>query len=134
MRTLVKVGINAAAIWVAAAMFDGITLADGFTTNSSKLLTALVIGALFGVVNTLVRPAAKFVGLPFLVLTPASNLPKEAVPLQTIMLPRVRPADPGPRRPGPSWEPDRLPSGPPRRCDGATALPRRREGGAVPPR
>lgn len=69
MRTLVKVGINAAAIWVAAALFDGITLADGFTTNSSKLLTALVIGALFGVVNTLVRPVAKFFGLPFLVLT-----------------------------------------------------------------
>ena len=48
MRTLVKVAINAAAIWVAAALLEGMTLADGFTTNSTKLVTALVVGALFG--------------------------------------------------------------------------------------
>lgn len=35
MRTLVKVAINAAAIWVAAALLEGMTLADGFTTNST---------------------------------------------------------------------------------------------------
>ena len=69
MRTLVKVAINAAAIWVAAALLEGMTLADGFTTNSTKLVTALVVGALFGVVNALVRPLAKLLGLPFLVLT-----------------------------------------------------------------
>ena len=42
MRTLVKVAINAAAIWVAAALLEGMTLADGFTTNSTKLVTAPV--------------------------------------------------------------------------------------------
>ena len=69
MRTLVKVAINAAAIWVAAALLEGMTLAYGFTTNSTKLVTALVVGALFGVVNALARPLAKLLGLPFLVLT-----------------------------------------------------------------
>ena len=68
MRTLVKVAINAAAIWVAAALLEGMTLADGFTTNSTKLVTALVVGALFGVVNALVRPLAKPVSYTHLTL------------------------------------------------------------------
>lgn len=69
MRTLLKITINGLALWAAAALVHGITLAEGATSTSSKVLTILVIAALFGLVNALVRPVAKFFGFPFLVLT-----------------------------------------------------------------
>jgi putative membrane protein len=53
--------VNAAAIWVAAAIFDGITYSD--LTN--LLLTGLVLG----VVNFLVRPVVKLLTLPITIVT-----------------------------------------------------------------
>lgn len=69
MRTLLKIAINGLALWAAAALVTGITLAEGTTSTSSKVLTILLVGAVFGLVNALVRPIAKFFGFPFLVLT-----------------------------------------------------------------
>lgn len=69
MRTLLKIGINGLALWAAAALVNGITLAEGATSTSHKVMTVLVVGAVFGLVNAFVRPVAKFFGFPLLVLT-----------------------------------------------------------------
>ena len=69
MRTLLKIAINGLALWAAAALVDGITLADGASTTTSKVLTIAVVAAVFGLVNAVVRPVAKFFGFPFLIVT-----------------------------------------------------------------
>ena len=53
--------VNAAAIWVAAAIFDGITS----SSRTNLLLTGLVLG----VVNFLVRPVVKILTLPITIVT-----------------------------------------------------------------
>jgi putative membrane protein len=60
-RLIATMVVNAAAIWVAAAIFDGITYSD--LTN--LLLTGLVLG----VVNFLVRPVVKILTLPITIVT-----------------------------------------------------------------
>jgi len=58
---LLRVLINAAALWVAASLIPGITLAD----VGSTLLAALVLG----LVNAIVRPVLIFLTLPITLLT-----------------------------------------------------------------
>ena len=53
--------VNAAAIWVAAAIFDGIT----YSSLTNLLLTGLVLG----VVNFFVRPVVKLLTLPITIVT-----------------------------------------------------------------
>ena len=62
MRLILKLGINAAALWVAAKVISGVHL-DG--DWKSILLVALV----FGLVNVFVKPILKFFSLPALILT-----------------------------------------------------------------
>ncbi len=68
----IRLGINAAALWVAAAVVSGITLNttgpedDGW---GDKLLVLLLVAAIFGVVNAVVKPIATIVGLPFIIVT-----------------------------------------------------------------
>lgn len=62
MRLVVRLLINAAAIWVAAAILPDISLEGGFW---DLLLVALI----FGVVNTFIRPVAKLLALPLRVAT-----------------------------------------------------------------
>jgi putative membrane protein len=59
---VIKVLINAAALWVAARFIPGIELTGGVW---SVLLVALV----FGVVNALLKPILKLFSLPALILT-----------------------------------------------------------------
>jgi putative membrane protein len=65
MRLLLMWGVNVAALWVVAVIFDDISY-----TSVWKLLLA---GLVFGIVNSLVRPIVrallKTVGLPIVVLT-----------------------------------------------------------------
>ena len=61
MGFLLRVLINAAALWVAASLIPGITLAD----VGSTLLAALVLG----LVNAIVRPVLIFLTLPITLLT-----------------------------------------------------------------
>ena len=62
-----KVVVNAVAIWVATAVVPGVeTSGDG---TGRTILTLLVVGALFGVVNALVKPIVKLFSLPFYILT-----------------------------------------------------------------
>lgn len=58
---IVRLAINAAALWVAATFIPGITI-GGFT----GLVTTAVI---FGVVNAVVKPAAQILGCPLTCLT-----------------------------------------------------------------
>jgi putative membrane protein len=62
MRILLKLAVNAAALWVAAWLVDGIHLEEGF-------LTILLVAAVFALVNTFIRPIAKFISLPLLILS-----------------------------------------------------------------
>lgn len=62
MRLILKLAVNAAALWVAARIIDGISLTD-------DLVTILFIALVFGLINTFVRPLAKLISLPVLIVT-----------------------------------------------------------------
>jgi putative membrane protein len=61
-RVLILIGINALALWVASELVSGITLAMG-------LWKILLVAAIFGLINAFVRPVAKLLSLPVIVLT-----------------------------------------------------------------
>jgi putative membrane protein len=66
-QLIVKIVVNAVAIWVATAVVPGVEVSgDG---AGRTILTLLVVGAIFGVVNALVKPIIKLFSLPFYVLT-----------------------------------------------------------------
>jgi putative membrane protein len=62
MRILLGVLVNAAALWVAARLLDGITLSD-------RWQTVLIVAVIFGLVNALVKPVLKVLTLPFTIVT-----------------------------------------------------------------
>ena len=62
MQILVRIVINAIALWAAASWVDGIEL-------SSSLWQVLAVAIVFGVVNALLKPLFQLVSIPFLVLT-----------------------------------------------------------------
>jgi putative membrane protein len=64
---VLKTLINAAAIWLAAWIVDGINLASGNRGNT--ILTVVLVALVFGVVNWLVKPVVKLLSLPLFVLT-----------------------------------------------------------------
>jgi len=57
-----RVVINAAALWVAAYLLDGIVLSD-------NIATILLVALVFGLINALVRPVALLLSLPVLLLS-----------------------------------------------------------------
>ncbi|HET7328103.1 MAG TPA: phage holin family protein [Nocardioidaceae bacterium] len=67
MSLLISLLINAAALVAATWLFEGITLTGADTTEQG--LTLLVVAAIFGVVNAIVRPVVKVLSLPLYVLT-----------------------------------------------------------------
>jgi putative membrane protein len=64
---VVKLLINAAAIWVAAWILPGVSI--GGTTVQSMVVSLFVVGAIFGIVNTVIKPLVKLVALPFYLLS-----------------------------------------------------------------
>jgi putative membrane protein len=62
MSILVRLLINAAALWVATQVVDGIS----FTGDILRLLGVAIV---FGLLNVVVRPILKLVTCPFYVLT-----------------------------------------------------------------
>jgi putative membrane protein len=67
---VVRVLVNALAIWVATVVVTGITVSGrGTDTAQGQVLTYLVIGLLFGLVNALVKPVVKLLSLPLYLLT-----------------------------------------------------------------
>jgi putative membrane protein len=62
MRLIVRILINAAALWVADRIVEGIELSGSFW---AILLVALI----FGVVNAIIKPVVKLLSLPALILS-----------------------------------------------------------------
>jgi putative membrane protein len=62
MRFLVRLLINAVALWVAVKLVPGITY-------SGDLLPLLAVALVFGVVNAFLRPILKLLTLPLIFLT-----------------------------------------------------------------
>ena len=65
---IVKIVVNAIAIWVASLVVDqvGVPASQG---TGRTVLTWLVVGALFGLVNAFVKPVVKLFSFPFYILT-----------------------------------------------------------------
>jgi len=62
MHFLLRTLINAAALWVAIQLVDGIDHRGGW-------LSLLVVALVFGALNASVRPLLKLLSLPFLIVT-----------------------------------------------------------------
>jgi putative membrane protein len=67
MSALITLVINAAALAVTIWLFDGITLTG--QTDIDKALTLVLVAALFGIVNAIVRPIVAILSLPLYILT-----------------------------------------------------------------
>ena len=65
---LIRVLINAIALWAAAGLISGISFGeeDAWT---KKVVTIVLVALLFGLVNAVIRPIAKVLSFPFIVLT-----------------------------------------------------------------
>ena len=62
MGFLIRLFVNAAALWVATRLVPGVTY-------SGALLPFLGVALVFGVVNVFIRPVAKLLALPLIILT-----------------------------------------------------------------
>ena len=68
MRSIVtKVVINAFAIWIATLVIPKVTVGEG--TIGHRVLSLLIVGALFGVINAFIKPVVKLFALPLYFLT-----------------------------------------------------------------
>jgi putative membrane protein len=59
--------INAVALWVAAWAIPGITFGEGRTGN--VFWTVVLVALIFGIVNAFIKPIAKLLSMPFIILT-----------------------------------------------------------------
>lgn len=60
--------INALGLGAAVWLFDDISL-QGAETRTDKVVTLLVVGAIFGVVTSVVRPIVNLLSLPLIILS-----------------------------------------------------------------
>ncbi len=67
MKLLTSLVVNALALGFAVWIFDGITLTGGSDTD--KVVRLIVVGAIFGLITSFVRPVVNFFSLPLIVLT-----------------------------------------------------------------
>lgn len=68
MKFLLKVVINAVAIWLATLVLDGLEVVGGDDTGQ-RVLVFLGVALVFGVVNAIVKPVVKLLSLPLYILT-----------------------------------------------------------------
>ena len=59
MGILLRLGVSAFTVWLATLVIPGITV-EG--TTGRKVLTVLVVAAIFGIVNAVLRPIIKTIG------------------------------------------------------------------------
>ncbi len=67
VNILIKIGVNAVALWVAAFFVHGVTLGEG--KFGSKFATVILVAAVFGLINAVVKPIAQFFAFPFIIIT-----------------------------------------------------------------
>ncbi len=68
MKFILWLVINALGLGAAVWLFDGISL-QGAETRTDKIVTLLVVGAIFGVVTSVVRPIVNLLSLPLIILS-----------------------------------------------------------------
>lgn len=67
MSLIIRLIVNAIALWVATLIVSGIEVESASTQE--EIITLLVVAAIFGVVNVVVRPIVSLLSLPLYVLT-----------------------------------------------------------------
>ncbi len=67
MGFVIRTLVTALAIWVAAALVEGITL--DATTTARNLLALIVAAVIIGLINAVLKPIIKILGCPLYVLT-----------------------------------------------------------------
>ncbi|MFE1166922.1 phage holin family protein [Nocardiopsis sp. NPDC058789] len=67
MSLIIRVIANALALWAAVLLVDGIDVTAQDTAG--QIFVYLVVGAIFGVVNAVIKPIVKTVGCLFYALT-----------------------------------------------------------------
>lgn len=67
MGLIIKVLVNAAALWVAVLLLDGLALATDL--GEGGWVDLLVIGVILGVANAVVRPVLTVLSLPLVIVT-----------------------------------------------------------------
>ena len=68
MRSIItKIVINAVAIWIATLVVPKVDVGDG--SLGQRILSLLIVGALFGIINTFIKPLVKLFTLPLYLLT-----------------------------------------------------------------
>lgn len=66
MGLLIRLAISALALWISTLIFEGITLGG---SASRQVLTVVIVAAIFGIVNAVLRPIIKVIGCWAYVLT-----------------------------------------------------------------
>ncbi|WP_227979565.1 phage holin family protein [Nocardia spumae] len=70
MALLLRLAINALAIWLAAAWIGGIELKDPPDSGTGgKVLVVVCVAIVFGLVNALIKPIVKLLSLPLVIVT-----------------------------------------------------------------
>jgi putative membrane protein len=64
---LIRIVLNAVAVWVATLLVGGVDVTTDST--AAKVGTLLAVGAIFGLVNAVIKPIVKLLSLPLLILT-----------------------------------------------------------------
>ena len=64
---IIRLLANAVALAIAAWLVGGITLEGA--TRGKQIVTLLIVAAIFGIVNAIVKPVVKLLSLPFIILT-----------------------------------------------------------------
>lgn len=67
MKFLSWLAVNALALGAAVWLFEDISLSGDSDTD--KVVTLVVVGAIFGVVTSFVRPVVRLLSLPLIILT-----------------------------------------------------------------
>jgi putative membrane protein len=67
LALVIKVLVNAVALWVCTLLISGIEL--GASDPTTRIATLVVVALIFGLVNAVLKPIIKTVGCAFYVLT-----------------------------------------------------------------
>jgi putative membrane protein len=67
MSLIIRLIVNAIALWIATAIVSGVEIESASTQE--QVITLIVVAAIFALVNTFVRPIVKLLSLPLYVLT-----------------------------------------------------------------
>lgn len=69
MRFLLRVIINAVALWLTTYIVSGVTVVPYAAGTTATVLTYLLIAVIFGVVNAVIGTAIRVVAFPLYILT-----------------------------------------------------------------